>query len=67
MEDGGKLIRLTAGGAPVAVKISASRTTLTVDGNPADRSALVAGMSCDVSYQPDGEHEAISVACRSKP
>ena len=67
VEDGGKLIRFTAAGAPVEVKVSASRTTVTLDDKPADRSALAVGMTCDIEYQPDGEHEAVSVGCRSKP
>jgi hypothetical protein len=66
VEDDGKLVRFTAAGAPVAVKISGSRTKVTLDDKPADRSALAAGMSCDVEYQPGGDHEAVSVACRSK-
>jgi tripartite-type tricarboxylate transporter receptor subunit TctC len=66
VEDGGKLIRFTAAGAPVDVTISGSRTTVTLDDKPADRSALTAGMTCDIEYQPDGEHEAVSVGCRSK-
>jgi hypothetical protein len=53
--------------APVEVKISGSRTTVTLDDKPADRARSAVGMTCDIEYQPEGEHEAVSVGCRSKP
>jgi hypothetical protein len=63
--DGGKTIRFDAAGAPVAVKVSGSRTVVTLDDKPADRSALRAGMKCTIEYGSDAEHEATSLACSS--
>jgi putative tricarboxylic transport membrane protein len=65
VEDGGKMIRFTAAGAPVVVKVSGSRTKVTLDDHDADRSALSAGMRCEITYEAQGEHEASAIACRS--
>lgn len=64
VEGGGKLVRFVAGDQTVDASISGSRTTVEIDGEAGDRSALAVGMKCDIEYRTDGEREAVSLDCR---
>ena len=52
LEDGNKVVGFMNGEASVAAEVSGSRTTLTINGESAERSALMVGMNCEFTYDP---------------
>ncbi len=59
-----KLRNKLCAGAMVKSKISSKRTKLTIDGKEAKRTALKAGMMCDITYVMKGErNEPSMVSC----
>jgi tripartite-type tricarboxylate transporter receptor subunit TctC len=65
VENEGRVVRFVVGGTPIAAAISGSRTRVTLDGQPADRSALRVSMPCEITYRTDAEHEAQVLSCTS--
>lgn len=60
----GKVIEFRAGQDTISAKVSGSRTAITVNGAEADRKALVAGMICEIEYDPaHEENEPKMLAC----
>jgi tripartite-type tricarboxylate transporter receptor subunit TctC len=62
VQDEGREITFDKDGEETTVSISGSRTTVKIDGAEAKRASLAAGMSCTVTYAPDGG-EASLVDC----
>ena len=59
-----RTIRFEGAEGEVAVAVSGSRTAVTMDGEEATRDDLVAGLSCEVEYNPaHEENEAARIAC----
>lgn len=63
IDNGGREIRFTAGGKKAKAAISGSGTKVTVNGQPAKRGDIKAGMTCEVDYQGSGS-TARSVDCK---
>ncbi len=64
--DRNKAFEFMSGEAKLTAEISGSRTALTIDGETAERDALVVGMVCDIEYDPNHEaNEPKSMACTS--
>jgi tripartite-type tricarboxylate transporter receptor subunit TctC len=62
----GKEIEFKSGDADVKAAVSGSRTSITIDGAEAEREQLKAGMTCEISYDPQHEeNEPQSLACSS--
>jgi tripartite-type tricarboxylate transporter receptor subunit TctC len=62
VENGGRVIKFLASGADHKANVSGSRTKVTIAGKDASRSALKAGMACEISYSGDGG-EATAINC----
>ncbi len=62
----GRRIFFTAGKNTHKVKVSGSRTKVTIDGAKTKRSNLKPGMDCLVTYPGDGQ-EAKAIDCATKP
>ena len=60
---GGRRLTFKAGGEIHTVKISGSRTAITINGQQASRSKLKAGMMCTFVY-PGNKGEALEVRCK---
>jgi tripartite-type tricarboxylate transporter receptor subunit TctC len=60
----GREITFKDSGKDIKSKISGSRTKITINGKPGKRSALKAGMSCEIDYKPGGENEPITIDCK---
>lgn len=60
----GRNIAFKHGDEEIKSKISGSRTKITVDGKPAKRDTLKAGMSCEIDYKPGGENEPKTIDCK---
>lgn len=66
LENGNRLVVYSAGGKEGSVKISGSRTKVTIAGEKAKRKAFKVGMKCDFTYPPgpkDETVEAKEVSC----
>jgi hypothetical protein len=63
VEGQGATVRLKGEERPVTVKVSASRTAISVAGQPAKREALKPGMVCAVTHTGDGS-EAKAIHCK---
>jgi tripartite-type tricarboxylate transporter receptor subunit TctC len=62
----GKEIEFKSGDTDVKAAVSGSRTTITIDGAEAERDQLKAGMTCEISYDPQHEeNEPQSLVCGS--
>jgi tripartite-type tricarboxylate transporter receptor subunit TctC len=62
----GKQIEFKSGDADVKASVSGSRTSITIDGAEAEREQLKAGMTCEISYDPQHEeNEPQSLVCGS--
>jgi tripartite-type tricarboxylate transporter receptor subunit TctC len=60
----GREVTISVDGADVVLEPSGSRTAITVNGAEAKRDALVAGMTCEIEYDPAAEgNEPKSMAC----
>lgn len=60
----GREVTIRANDADVVMEPSGSRTVITVNGAEAKRDALVAGMTCEIEYDPAAEgNEPKSIAC----
>jgi len=59
---GGRKYAFDAGGKAQEVRVSSSRTVITVNGKRQGRKAVKAGMSCEITYPGNGQ-EAKQVAC----
>jgi tripartite-type tricarboxylate transporter receptor subunit TctC len=64
VEGGGRTVTIDVAGKAIAAGISGSRTKVTMDGKPADRSAIKAGMTCRVTLSSPGAKEATAVDCK---
>lgn len=62
VENGGRVIKFLASGADHKANVSGSRTKVTIAGKDASRSALKAGMACEISYSGNGG-EATAIDC----
>jgi iron(III) transport system substrate-binding protein len=60
---GGRELAFAAAGGEHKVKISGTRTQISVKGKAARRNKLAVGMACDITYSGDGT-EAKIVACK---
>jgi hypothetical protein len=61
-----KAFEFMSGDQKLTGEISGSRTELTIDGETAERDALVVGMVCDIEYDPNHEaNEPKVMACTS--
>lgn len=66
VNDGGREIKFMSGDAEITAGPSGSRTTITIDGESAQRDQLAAGMECAIEYNPEAEdNEPVSIDCRS--
>jgi tripartite-type tricarboxylate transporter receptor subunit TctC len=66
VNDGGREIEFKSGEEVVKAAPSGSRTAITVDGAEAKRDALVAGMMCDIEYDPANEdNEPKTLDCKN--
>jgi len=63
LADGNKAVTFMAGGAEKTGSVSGSRTQVTLNGNPAKRGDLAAGMDCEFQYEDGAEIEFKTVAC----
>jgi len=63
IENGGRELQFKNKDKVHKVRISGSRTKLTVGGKNASRKDIKVGMACDISYQGDGS-EAKNIACQ---
>lgn len=61
---GRRTVLIDAAGKAIAAGISGSRTRVTMDGKPADRSAIKVGMTCRVTLSSPGAKEATAVDCK---
>ncbi|APX89468.1 hypothetical protein BV394_06855 [Brevirhabdus pacifica] len=50
-----KVVEFMDGDKTIKAKISGSRTKITLDGQAAEREALMAGMGCEIEYDPNHE------------
>ncbi|MBD3677895.1 MAG: hypothetical protein HUJ27_05760 [Rhodobacteraceae bacterium] len=65
LEDRNKIVTFMADGAETVGEVSGSRTTVTVNGNAAERGDLAAGMTCEFGYEAAEEIEFKTVSCTS--
>jgi hypothetical protein len=66
VNDGGREVEFKSGEEVVKAGPSGSRTAITVDGAEAKRDALVAGMTCEIEYDPAAEaNEPKTMDCKS--
>mgnify|MGYP007062760293 CR=1 FL=1 len=63
VENGGRLLHFSANGKTYKSKVSGSRGKIEVAGKESKRSALKAGMACDISYMGEGA-EVTEVKCK---
>jgi tripartite-type tricarboxylate transporter receptor subunit TctC len=62
--DEGREVTINNGTEDIVIEPSGSRTTITLNGAEADRAALVAGLTCEIEYDPAAEgNEPKSMAC----
>jgi ABC-type Fe3+ transport system substrate-binding protein len=61
---GGRRLVIMNGGKEHTVKISGSRTKITIAGAPSRRNKLKAGMNCSVTYPGKNREEAKKVDCK---
>ncbi|NNF24874.1 MAG: hypothetical protein HKN63_08745 [Rhodobacteraceae bacterium] len=64
--DGGKEVTFVAEGVEKMGEVSGSRTSLTVNGEAAERGALLVGMECEFSFEDGAEIEFKMVACQAQ-
>jgi hypothetical protein len=60
----GRVITFKDSGKDIKSKISGSRTKITIGGKPGKRSALKAGMPCEIDYKPGGDNEPKTIDCK---
>ena len=66
VNDGGREVEFKSGEEDVKAGPSGSRTAITVNGAEAKRDALVAGMTCEIEYDPAAEaNEPKTMDCKS--
>ncbi|MEX0852387.1 MAG: hypothetical protein WD036_03765, partial [Bauldia sp.] len=64
VNDDGKEVEFMSGEAAVKAAVSGSRTTITINGKEDERGNLKAGMTCEMSYDPQNEEtELKTMAC----
>jgi putative tricarboxylic transport membrane protein len=61
--NGGREIEFPAKGKNVKLKVSSSRTKVSIGGQKAARADLKAGMECSITF-PDGAQQANEIACQ---
>jgi tripartite-type tricarboxylate transporter receptor subunit TctC len=64
VEGGGRKVTIDAAGKAIAAGVSGSRTKVTTDGKPADRSTIKVGMTCRLTLSSPGAKEATAVDCK---
>ena len=65
VQDKGRKITFTAAdGKKLTVEPSGSRTKIQIAGKEGKRDDLKAGLNCDITYKPDGDHEPTEIACK---
>lgn len=62
VEGGARMIKFSVNDKPVSAKIDPKATKISVDGKKTDRTALKAGMICEIAYLGNNQ-EATSVSC----
>jgi iron(III) transport system substrate-binding protein len=63
LKRGGRRVVIKNGSATHTLKVSGSRTKITVGGAPGDRSKLKVGMTCEIVYPGKNREEAKKIAC----
>ena len=63
-DKGRKITFAAADGKKLTVEPSGSRTKIMVAGKEGKREDLKAGLNCDITYKPDGDHEPTEIACK---
>jgi hypothetical protein len=63
VSNGGRAVSFTVNGEPQGAEVSSGRTAVTIGGQKAERGALKAGMTCEISY-PGDKQEAAAIACQ---
>ena len=59
----GKTVEIDNGGHDLQIRISGSRTRVSIGGGAADRADLRTGMVCALEYAPAGRNEATRIDC----
>ncbi|MFN4282605.1 MAG: Bug family tripartite tricarboxylate transporter substrate binding protein [Alphaproteobacteria bacterium] len=63
-DKGRKVTFAAADGKKLTVEPSGSRTKIQIAGKEGKRDDLKAGLNCDISYKPDGDHEPTEISCK---
>ena len=63
LEDRNKIVTFSTDAGEKTGEISGSRTTVTLNGNAAERGDLATGMNCEFTYDDGDEIEFKTVAC----
>ncbi len=63
-DKGRKVTFAAADGKKLTVEPSGSRTKIMVAGKEGTRDDLKAGLNCEITYKPDGDHEPTEIACK---
>jgi ABC-type Fe3+ transport system substrate-binding protein len=63
LKRGGRRVVIKNGGATHTLKVSGSRTKITVGGTPGDRTKLKVGMTCEIVYPGKNREEAKKITC----
>ncbi len=63
-DKGRKITFAAADGKKLTVEPSGSRTKIVVAGKEGTRDDLKAGLNCEITYKPDGDHEPSAIDCK---